>query len=527
MLPEIYGSCEASSFPLYPKGEFFVEESSAAAYAGVVAALLVAPLAFCSRRHRSAAWSFGLLALFGLSWCLNMPGLVQLLRLPGLNMMSHNRLVFLTAFSVLSLAAVGLETLRRQPMAWRPWFALPPLFLLGLGLWTADRAVALPEPLATQLEHALAAGQPSRLAPDLPGIHRVQHGFARRNITAACWCFIGAAGWSLLAFRRSARPASIWPVVGLAMLCELVAFGREHVIQCDPGLYYPPIPALTFVEHSPPGRVIGYGCLPSAIPSMCGLNDVRGYDSVDPGRMTELLLLAANSQTQAYGYALTQCLIPRAVFDKTGTLHLWPLLDMLGVRYVIFRDAPVPQAHPIFQGDDYWVMANPAALDRVFVPRSVACVGDPRQRLRLLGQPTFNPRQLALVEQPVDLPAECAGRAAIVEETPCQIKVALDMATPGLVVLGDSWDKGWKAFLNGQPVPVLRANHALRAVLAPAGKGLLEYVYEPASFLWGTTLAEIGAVILLAGNLWETVRARKAAARVHPGPGACEPSRRG
>ena len=35
-------------------------ESSAAAYAGVLATLLVAPLAWCSRRHRSINRRFGL-----------------------------------------------------------------------------------------------------------------------------------------------------------------------------------------------------------------------------------------------------------------------------------------------------------------------------------------------------------------------------------------------------------------------------------------------------------------------------------
>ena len=39
--------------------------------------------------------------------------LVAFLRLPGINMMSHNRLVFATSFSILALAAIGLDTLWR------------------------------------------------------------------------------------------------------------------------------------------------------------------------------------------------------------------------------------------------------------------------------------------------------------------------------------------------------------------------------------------------------------------------------
>ena len=71
------------------------------------------------------------------------------------------------------------------------------------------------------------------------------------------------------------------------------------------------------------------------------------------------------------------------------------------------------------------------------------------------------------------------------------------METPGLVVLADLWDKGWQAYLNGKRVPILRANHAIRGVVVPAGSGTLEFRYAPASFAWGLRLAGLAAVALL------------------------------
>ena len=85
---------QKGNFPVFPQGEGNQLESSAAAYAGLLATLFVAPLAWCSRRHRSITIFLAALGFFALSWCLDVPGLVWLLRLPGLNMMSHNRLVF-------------------------------------------------------------------------------------------------------------------------------------------------------------------------------------------------------------------------------------------------------------------------------------------------------------------------------------------------------------------------------------------------------------------------------------------------
>src|SRR5437879_5081234 len=127
-------------------------ETSAGAYAGVVATLLIAPLAWFSRAHRSRNIFWTALGLLGLSWCLNVPGLVQFLRLPGLNLMSHNRLVFATAFAILALAAVGLEVLSQGPIPWRISLWFPAGILSALFLWSAFRAVHLPPKVATGLE---------------------------------------------------------------------------------------------------------------------------------------------------------------------------------------------------------------------------------------------------------------------------------------------------------------------------------------------------------------------------------------
>ena len=84
------------------------------------------------------------------------------------------------------------------------------------------------------------------------------------------------------------------------------------------------------------------------------------------------------------------------------------------------------------------------------------------------------------------------------------------METAGLVVLADRWDIGWRAYLDGRPVPILQANHALRGVVVPAGTGTLEFRYQPASFAWGLRLAGAAATVLLMcfGNSMKSLRAR-------------------
>ena len=129
----------------------------------------------------------------------------------------------------------------------------------------------------------------------------------------------------------------------------------------------------------------------------------------------------------------------------------------------------------------------------------------------------FAADQVSYVEWPLDLPGPCLGKAEIVEEIPTRIKVAADMQTRGLVVLSDLWDSGWHAYLDGRQVPVLRTNHAVRGVEAPAGKSTIEFRYEPASLTWGLRISGLG---LLASIGWLGLGLRKAAPMT---PGQPEP----
>jgi len=60
------------------------------------------------------------------------------------------------------------------------------------------------------------------------------------------------------------------------------------------------------------------------------------------------------------------------------------------------------------------------------------------------------------------------------------------MRSRGLVVLTDRWDPGWVAYLDGVPVRILRVDHALRGVVAPAGLHTLRFRYQPTSLIWGS-----------------------------------------
>lgn len=522
ILPHIYGSTETDSLPLFPRKEHNLLESTSAAYAGILATLLVAPLAWCSRRHYRMNWFWLLLGCAGLSWCLNVPGIVALLRLPGLNMMSHNRLTFWTAFAILALAAIGLEAVLRGQVKWRRWFWILALLLTGLAIWCGERTVTMPRAVMAEGDSLIEVSKTVGWIRNTADVQRVATWFYRTSLIATVLCGLGVGGWFCLR-AKNVSPGRIAGLFGVLMVADLLSFAYGHSSQCDPALYYPPLPALTAIRQMPPGRVVGYGCLPPTLAETQGLNDVRGYDSVDPARLLDLLAIAAKPGSVVYSFARSAGFVPQSHLSPPDWIQLSPVLDMLDVRYVIFRGQPPPDIHPPIQYPDYWVLENRAALPRSFFPHHVETVTSDVECLRKLKSPDFDPREVAYVDGAVNLPEQCRGTVEIIREIPTRVTLSVQAETPGLVVLADLWNKGWRAYLNGKPVPILRTNYALRGVEVPAGKATLEFRYQPASLVIGLSLAAAGLVVLLCSVV--VLRGRQTAgvaarAAIHSGDAA-------
>jgi hypothetical protein len=500
VLPDMYGSYGRRSYRLIKR---CIQESSAGAYSGMLATLLLAPLAFASRRHRSICVLASVLAFVGMSWELNVPGLVQLLRMPGLNLLSHNRFVFVTAFALLALAAVGLDVLWEGRVPRRGWFLAPMALLAVIAIWCVCRTAVLPEPVATKLPFTAQQGDPTGGHYDAAGATAVQSTFRRSYASTALLAAVGLAAWLWLWF-QAMIPRWAFAVLGVLLVGDLLWFGYGRTEQEDPALYYPRLPVLEKLAAAEPGRVIGLDCLPANLAATHGLRDVRGYDGVDPARWVEILKPAADPTSKVLHYAAVEWMMPEGVLLPSG-LVLHPILSMLNVRYVIARGSPKPGYHPLLAGGDYIVWENPGALPRAYVPKRVETVVDPKERIRRLSAVDFDPRATALVEQPLDVPGECRGSAAITGETPQRVTIETDMKTPGLIVLSDRWDPTWKAYLDGKQVPILCANHALCGVAAPAGRRELQFRYEPATLFWGSVLSGIAIFAWLA---WVAIVAR-------------------
>jgi hypothetical protein len=92
------------------------------------------------------------------------------------------------------------------------------------------------------------------------------------------------------------------------------------------------------------------------------------------------------------------------------------------------------------------------------------------------------------------------GQVHIVSSTPGMLRLDTTTPTDGLLMLSEIHYPGWRAAVDGQRVPILRADYILRGVPVPAGGHRVELVYRPLTFIWGAAISGITLLaVILAG----------------------------
>ena len=84
------------------------------------------------------------------------------------------------------------------------------------------------------------------------------------------------------------------------------------------------------------------------------------------------------------------------------------------------------------------------------------------------------------------------------DHQPEYVRLRANTPAEGYLVLADSYYPGWRAWLDGQPVRILRADIALRAVALPPGQHVVEFRFEPMSWRLGTIVSVVAWTSLAA-----------------------------
>jgi len=398
---------------------------------------------------------------------------VLLAVVPGLNYFRiPARALVIVVWSLCMLAAYGLDRLMRESDSasaspWRGrWRGVVLVLLGGMGLaWAAV---------------VLAGVQRRTLWPDAVLPLTWSDAYALRPFV---WLALAAAFVAVLPRLRAQAVA--WGAVGLIAADLLTAQTTFPMSGHDP---------------------MAAASLQTLAVSREGANGALSRVDFAPGHVDPLAALVARVEN-VNGY------YPVALARSFRYAHALRLRDHRNVARYHFADTlydgPYPFARSLFgvvaasrtvRPGVFEVERGPAAVPRAWVVGQAELTADPEDALRRVIAPGFDPRSVAVLEEP---PASALaggpppGHAAARRIDDAELEIETDTSAPGLLVLSEARYPGWHATVDGQPVRLQRADYVLTALAVPAGRHRVRYWYDPLSVRAGVAVSLLSFACVL------------------------------
>jgi len=396
----------------------------------------------------------------------------------------------------------------RAPSKFLPYFILPVCLLGGYGwnavqaLWSKKRdrrfwsrwswvAIILFVFAAAALLKALRV--PSEIPPSL--MFRKETTIALAIGTACLFAGFGAclfvAGFSVKSRGRQILALLFCGLVTIDLYC----YGAKYFRFGDPVDRWATLEQLTrpVSKDSQPGRLRTAPFGPNEA-VVLGVETLGWYDPMSIRSYAEWIRYYEGQEPGGYSDGSTVASLPE------------PIFDLLNVRY----------RFEYLGAETLWKINRTVFPRVVFYPESMArfepypWVVDPSRELYLArrGQasaewppPPIKETLWRLSELSSTLPEQPAIH--IDRERPERWRIDFDAPEPGYLFLSEAYYPGWMFILDDSvELEPLRANHAFRAVRAPAGRHSLEMVYRPSSFRIGTAISLVGGGIFVAWMVW-------------------------
>ena len=169
------------------------------------------------------------------------------------------------------------------------------------------------------------------------------------------------------------------------------------------------------------------------------------------------------------------------------------VINMMNTKYIIIPDStnqPIPQI-------------NPAACGNAWFVRGFKMVPNADAELNALSN--FKAKETAIIDTRFEsqlknfkFADDTTGTITLKSYAPNDLVYNSKTKTDQLAVFSEIYyDKGWNAFIDGKPAPYFRSDYVLRAMVVPAGNHIIEYKFEPRSYILGTKLSLGSSIILL------------------------------
>lgn len=146
---------------------------------------------------------------------------------------------------------------------------------------------------------------------------------------------------------------------------------------------------------------------------------------------------------------------------------------------------------------------NPGALGNAWFVNSIKMVQNANEEIDALN--SFEPGNEAIVHNEYSayvngLNPSKNGDIKLEQYSPNELSYNSNTSSEQLAVFSEMWygpDKGWQAYIDGEPVEHIRVNYALRALRIPAGNHRVNFIFDPGVYKTGKLISLISSIIFL------------------------------
>jgi hypothetical protein len=177
---------------------------------------------------------------------------------------------------------------------------------------------------------------------------------------------------------------------------------------------------------------------------------------------------------------------------EIGTLPLKPLLQLGAIGGLLTQ-----QSHGEIPGfklesfPPYFFYVQQKPVTYLYAPSHLIVEPDPAKRVALLRDPGFDASQTAVLSAPLSLEKSAALDQALPAGLQYRMEkdgvdrqtYSVNLEKAHLLVFCEVMFPGWKAFIDNQELPLLTADHFLRALYVPQGQHEVEFRFEPTEWL--------------------------------------------
>jgi hypothetical protein len=181
---------------------------------------------------------------------------------------------------------------------------------------------------------------------------------------------------------------------------------------------------------------------------------------------------------------------------QARNLHLenYGILNMLNVKYIKLGEAANAVLTNTEANGNAWFVQDLVPVNSANDELKALCTLDTKRSA------VVDASKFKLATKPA---ADTTSTIELKKYKPNTLTYESNSTSSGFVVFSEIYyEKGWKAFIDGKEVPILRANYILRALAVPAGKHTIEFNFQPNAYTTGnkvTTVSSWLVLLLVAG----------------------------